>query len=329
MLSQKTQKIPHGTVRHEVLALTGEHTVFIAIEPPGGTKYWLQLSGFIPSVVRGFTQATGNVYAPTIRSGRTYADISNRRQYRKMYSNIHPHQPQNHATTARAGAATTEIDLVSAPFTDVCDVCALALSSSNDSVSTCSICHLSVHHSCYGLAYGAKGSNAKGPDQWTCTSCSASNDAHSSDAATPPECVFCTQTIGMMKKTTNGKDWAHLLCAFYLPNVAFQDIYTTSVIGSIDEYGVRGSIDVLLDQMHFNQGTREKKEKEKEKEKDKEKDTDKDKDKEKAKEKEKDEEKEKDKEKEKEKDDEKDKEEDKEEDEDEDEEEEDEEYEEE
>jgi hypothetical protein len=259
MLSQIPQQIPHGTVRHEILTMSGEHTVYITLEPPGGAKYWLQLSGFTPNAVRGSLPVTGNVFTPTIRSGRTYSDlIDNQPQpHQRRYSNSllvqppPPPSPSQHQQQLQEQLQTQQAKsgIISAPFTDVCDVCALSLQSSSDSVSTCSICHLSVHHSCYGLPYGDKGSNGKQYKTWKCASCSAANDSQSTNAIALPTCIFCDQTIGMMKKTTNGTDWAHMLCAFYLPQIAFQDIYTSSNIGSIDKFGFRTSIDRVLEEI--------------------------------------------------------------------------------
>ena len=213
--------IPFGTVRHEILTSTGEHAIYISLEPPGGTKYWLQLSGFVPVAASLGNIESGDISLPVIKEYKTLADIPPQHLMRPQYQPRHQqhqhHQHNNYESEYHHAAVSedvTALDRTNAPFIDVCDVCALALHSSNDSVSTCSTCHLSVHHACYGLAYGNKGSNDK--KNWTCTSCSACNDSKSSDAVTPPKCVFCDQTVGMMKKTTDGKTWAHSkLMLFY------------------------------------------------------------------------------------------------------------------
>ena len=137
-LSQIPQQIPHGTVRHEILTMSGEHTVYITLEPPGGAKYWLQLSGFTPNAVRGSLPVTGNVFTPTIRSGRTYSDlIDNQPQpHQRRYSNsllVQPPPPPSPSPSQHQQQLQEQLQtqqaksgIISAPFTDVCDVCALS-----------------------------------------------------------------------------------------------------------------------------------------------------------------------------------------------------------
>ena len=49
-----------------------------------------------------------------------------------------------------------------------------------------------------------------------------------------------------MKKTSDGKHWAHMLCAVYLSKAAFLMPYAAENIGAIDENGKRSGFETVL-----------------------------------------------------------------------------------
>ena len=78
---------------------------------------------------------------------------------------------------------------------------------------------LSVHEGCYGISETA-GSVAStvssaSTEPWFCEPCRAELDG-------PPICELCPIIGGVYKQTDVGR-WVHLVCALYVPGVAFGD----------------------------------------------------------------------------------------------------------
>ncbi|KAG0365443.1 putative PHD type zinc finger protein with BAH domain-containing protein, partial [Gamsiella multidivaricata] len=92
---------------------------------------------------------------------------------------------------------------------------------------SCQGCQLTVHRDCYGVP--ATVAHRK----WNCDTC-LNND--NPTCSTTYNCVLCTKTSEQspqaMKKTT-GNNWAHILCAVWIPETAVVDADRLSPVESI------------------------------------------------------------------------------------------------
>ncbi|KAK6024990.1 PHD-finger [Ostertagia ostertagi] len=75
-----------------------------------------------------------------------------------------------------------------------CDICLAIDSEPDDEMVFCDGCNLCVHMSCYGL-------QELPPDEWLCRN---------------PSCLLCP-TIGGALKCTDTNQWAHVVCALWIP----------------------------------------------------------------------------------------------------------------
>lgn len=86
----------------------------------------------------------------------------------------------------------------------------------------CDSCGITVHEACYGVTNDTDNdadsvnSNASSAstEPWFCDSCLAN--------VTNPNCDLCPNVGGIFKQT-DVKRWVHLVCALYIPGVAFND----------------------------------------------------------------------------------------------------------
>ena len=87
-----------------------------------------------------------------------------------------------------------------------CAVCLDGTSSDENAILFCDMCSLSVHQKCYGVI--------KVPEEiWLCKRCLYS-------PAATANCCLCSCKSGALKRSLDGK-WAHIVCAFWIPEVNF------------------------------------------------------------------------------------------------------------
>lgn len=77
-------------------------------------------------------------------------------------------------------------------------------------------CSVAVHQACYGIVKVPSG-------PWFCRKC------ESQERAAKVKCDLCPHRDGAFKKTDNG-GWAHVVCALYIPEVAFGSVSTMEPI---------------------------------------------------------------------------------------------------
>lgn len=87
----------------------------------------------------------------------------------------------------------------------ICDVCRSPDSEDGNEMVFCDSCDICVHQACYGITSIPDGS-------WLCRTCSLSIKM--------PSCVLCPNKGGAMKCTRTGKEWAHVSCALWIPEVS-------------------------------------------------------------------------------------------------------------
>lgn len=101
----------------------------------------------------------------------------------------------------------------------VCEICMDSECQSSNVILTCDTCNMAVHQDCYGIPYLPEG-------QWSCKKCLKSPN-------TPVDCCLCPVKDGPLKQTDDGR-WAHVLCAFWVPEVGFGSAVYLEPVEKID-----------------------------------------------------------------------------------------------
>ncbi|KAG6450913.1 hypothetical protein O3G_MSEX006820 [Manduca sexta] len=100
-------------------------------------------------------------------------------------------------------------------------ICAGCLGSRSDDfneIVECDGCGVTVHEGCYGVSDVTSESStvsSASTEPWFCEACKA--------GVTDPYCELCPNKGGIFKETEVGA-WVHLVCALYVPGVAFSEV---------------------------------------------------------------------------------------------------------
>ncbi|XP_039949191.1 PHD finger protein 14 [Bactrocera neohumeralis] len=104
------------------------------------------------------------------------------------------------------------------PAKSICCVCLGDRSDDSNEIIECDGCGVSVHEGCYGVNDNVSISSTNSTcstEPWFCEACRA--------GVLEPNCELCPNKGGIYKETDVGK-WVHLICALYVPGVAFGEV---------------------------------------------------------------------------------------------------------
>ncbi|CAD6999351.1 PHD finger protein 14 [Ceratitis capitata] len=104
------------------------------------------------------------------------------------------------------------------PVKPICCVCLGDRSDDSNEIIECDGCGVSVHEGCYGVNDNISISSTNSTcstEPWFCEACRA--------GVSEPVCELCPNKGGIYKETDVGK-WVHLICALYIPGVAFGEV---------------------------------------------------------------------------------------------------------
>uniref|UniRef100_A0A8C1Z929 PHD finger protein 14 n=1 Tax=Cyprinus carpio TaxID=7962 RepID=A0A8C1Z929_CYPCA len=100
----------------------------------------------------------------------------------------------------------------------ICCVCLGDNSEDADEIIQCDNCGVTVHEGCYGVDGESdsimSSASENSTEPWFCDACKN---------GVTPSCELCPSQDGIFKETDAGR-WVHVVCALYVPGVAFGDI---------------------------------------------------------------------------------------------------------
>ncbi|KAG2464790.1 PHF14 protein, partial [Polypterus senegalus] len=100
----------------------------------------------------------------------------------------------------------------------ICCVCLGDNSEDADEIIQCDNCGVTVHEGCYGVDGESdsimSSASENSTEPWFCDACKN---------GVVPSCELCPNQDGIFKETDAGR-WVHVVCALYVPGVAFGDI---------------------------------------------------------------------------------------------------------
>ena len=128
---------------------------------------------------------------------------------------------QSHENFKRA---TDKLESYSIEYDEgiVCDVCHMPDSEDANEMVFCDGCNICVHQACYGIAKIPQGN-------WLCVPCTFGGSTFK------PECVLCPNVGGAMKATKNFRNWAHVSCALWIPEVGFGNVEKMEPIVNLNQ----------------------------------------------------------------------------------------------
>lgn len=100
----------------------------------------------------------------------------------------------------------------------ICCACLGDRSDDSNEIVECDNCGVTVHEGCYGVSESVSVSSTVSScstEPWFCEVCKA--------GVKEPTCELCPNRGGIFKETDVGK-WVHLICALYVPGVAFGEV---------------------------------------------------------------------------------------------------------
>ncbi|KAL9695402.1 hypothetical protein quinque_014687 [Culex quinquefasciatus] len=100
----------------------------------------------------------------------------------------------------------------------ICCACLGDRSDDQNEIVECDGCGVTVHEGCYGVSESTSVSSTVSScstEPWFCEACKA--------GVSDPDCELCPNKGGIFKETDVGK-WVHLVCALYVPGVAFGEV---------------------------------------------------------------------------------------------------------
>ncbi|CRK94491.1 CLUMA_CG007997, isoform A [Clunio marinus] len=106
----------------------------------------------------------------------------------------------------------------------VCCACLGDRSDDSNEIVECDGCKITVHEGCYGVSESVSVSSTVSScstEPWFCDACKAN--------IKDPDCELCPSRGGIFKETDCGK-WVHLVCALYVPGVAFGEVDQLSMV---------------------------------------------------------------------------------------------------
>ena len=101
-----------------------------------------------------------------------------------------------------------------------CAICDDGDCENANAIVFCDGCDLAVHQECYGVPYIPEG-------QWLCRKCQLVGRG-------TPTCIFCPNTEGAFKQTNSAK-WAHLLCAYWVPEASIGNMSLMEPIVDVEK----------------------------------------------------------------------------------------------
>lgn len=106
----------------------------------------------------------------------------------------------------------------------VCCACLGDRSDDSNEIVECDGCKVTVHEGCYGVSESISVSStisSCSTEPWFCEACRAN--------VKDPDCELCPNKGGIFKETDCGR-WVHLVCALYVPGVAFGELDQLSIV---------------------------------------------------------------------------------------------------